>query len=309
MQYVGFLAGGYRRRWSRNSWRRRPSGRCQRNGNAMGVAGQEGPFRSAIYPSAIEAFETAGRQGGGARDWPKNGSLASRWDSSDDDDDPGRTPDPICERVDRVLGRVGPDGHFNGFKHLPPLPPPQRRQRPRSIATRQSPSTPEGACAASPCWRCRTRHEPTPSRAAIHRVLEAVIRQGVLPILRARHCSGSPPLEVVAERLVDSLLDPTAGIDATLATIEAIVRPCAGPLRRVRPCSSRPPAVSAIAGRATLATTSRSRPRLQPCKPPWTAGRALVEPPGRGTRRPRGHPAGGGLARGDRHHDRSRGHG
>ena len=226
MQYVGFLAGGYRRRWSRNSWRRRPSGRCQRNGNAMGVAGQEGPFRSAIYPSAIEAFETAGRQGGGARDWPKNGSLASRWDSSDDDDDPGRTPDPICERVDRVLGRVGPDGHFNGFKHLPPLPPPQRRQRPRSIATRQSPSTPEGACAASPCWRCRTRHEPTPSRAAIHRVLEAVIRQGVLPILRARHCSGSPPLEVVAERLVDSLLDPTAGIDATLATIEAIVRPC-----------------------------------------------------------------------------------
>ena len=193
----------------------------------MGVAGRESPFRSAIYASVFEArSKTAGRQGGRSADWPKAICFSTTRGSSDDDDDPGQTPTAICERVDRVLGRVDADQHRNGFMHLSQLPPRRSRGRATSIATRRSPSTPEAATVASPCWRCRARHEPTPSRATVHRVLEAVIRQDVLPSLRARHRANPPPLGMAAERLADSLLAPSAGIDATIATIEAIVRPC-----------------------------------------------------------------------------------
>lgn len=193
----------------------------------MDVAGHAGPFRFAIYPSGIAAWTTtAGRRGNGSADWPKNvGFTTTRGSSSDDDDDPGRAAGPICERVDMVLGRVDPNEHRNGFTHLPQSPSLQGRGGARSIATRRPPSTPEAATVASPCWRCRARHEPTPSRATVHRVLEAVIRQAVLPALRARHRTDPPPLAMAADRLADGLLAPSPGIDATLAAIEPVIRP------------------------------------------------------------------------------------
>jgi hypothetical protein len=181
----------------------------------MGVAGPGSPFPSADFTFVISTRASAtGRQGFRSTGPAATAGAGARRGSSDDDD-PGQRPGLICERVERVLGRVQP---HNGFGHLPPL---LARQGVASIRH----SAPEAATPTGPCWRCRVRHESAPSRTTIQGVLEAVIRDTALPALRRRHRPAAPSLDVQAEKLADALLALRADIDRVIDEVESIARP------------------------------------------------------------------------------------
>jgi hypothetical protein len=82
----------------------------------------------------------------------------------------------------------------------------------------------------SPCWRCLRDPALAPSPELLRASLEDVIRGNVLPELRARHraspsASASPLRAVLAEALVQVLLEPRSALASQIDRLEAVARP------------------------------------------------------------------------------------